>query len=169
MSKAFTREDDTPEPVVIPRPISLLPPGAKNYVTSAGAQRLREELARLSGRELPAIRAMPVTEDSREQLARAEQRIAHLQESLASAEVVSPPPPPHEVVRFGATVTVRENRKVETTYRIVGVDETDFDRNWVSWLSPVARALVNARLGQRVPFKFPSGTTDLEIIRIAYE
>jgi len=169
MSKAFTREDDTPEPVVLPRPVSLLPPGAKNYLTPGGAQQLRAELTQLVDQELPAIRSMAVSDDTREQLARVEQRIAHVQESLASAEVVSPPLPPHDVVRFGATVTVRENRKAEAIYRIVGVDETDFDRNWVSWLSPIARALVNARLGQRVPFKFPSGATELEIVRIAYE
>jgi transcription elongation factor GreB len=58
---------------------------------------------------------------------------------------------------------------VESTYRIVGVDETDIDRNWVSWLSPIAKALLNARVGQRVRFKFPSGEAELEIIRVAYE
>jgi transcription elongation factor GreB len=170
VSKAFTREDDdAPEPLVLPRPLSLLPPGARNYLTPAGAQRLRAELAQLVEKDLPALRAKPVGDDTREQLARTEQRLAQVQESLASAEVVPPPLPPHEVVRFGATVTVRENQKGETTYRIVGVDETDFDRNWVSWFSPIARALMNARLGQRVPFKFPTGATELEIVRIAYE
>jgi transcription elongation factor GreB len=169
MSKAFTREDDTPAPLVLPRPVSLLPPGAKNYLTPAGTQQLREELARLTEKEMPALRAMPASDDTREQLMRVEQRVAHLQQSLATAEVVAPPLPPHDVVRFGATVTVREARTGETSYRIVGVDETDLDRNWVSWLSPIARALVNARLGQRVPFKFPSGATQLEVVSIAYE
>jgi transcription elongation factor GreB len=73
------------------------------------------------------------------------------------------------VIRFGATVVVREESGGESTYRIVGVDETDFDRGWVSWLSPIAKALMNARLGERVRFKFPSGEEELEIIDISYE
>jgi transcription elongation factor GreB len=56
---------------------------------------------------------------------------------------------------------------VESVYRIVGVDEADFSRNEVSWLSPIARTLMHARLGQRVPFKFPSGATELEIVTIS--
>ena len=81
-------------------------------------------------------------------------------------------PPPAErdgVVRFGATVTVRERSGTEERYRIVGVDEMDIDRGWVSWLSPIAKALLNARLGRRVRFKFPSGEKELEIIRVEYE
>lgn len=55
------------------------------------------------------------------------------------------------------------------SYRIVGVDETDLDRGWVSWLSPIARALVTARLGERVSFKSPAGSTEMEITAIDYE
>ena len=77
-----------------------------------------------------------------------------------------PAPGPLEQVRFGTTVTVRDGKGGESVYRIVGVDEADFSRNEVSWLSPIARALLNARLGQRVPFKFPSGATELEIVKI---
>jgi transcription elongation factor GreB len=73
------------------------------------------------------------------------------------------------VVRFGATVTVREPDGSTTRYRIVGVDETDLDRNWVSWLSPVARALLNARLGDRVTLKAPRGAKELEITGIEFE
>jgi len=83
--------------------------------------------------------------------------------------VVQPLPPPHEQIRFGATVTVRECSGAESRYRIVGVDETDIDRGWVSWLSPIAKALLNARVGQRVRFKFPSGEEELEIVSIDYE
>ena len=70
---------------------------------------------------------------------------------------------------FGATVTVRENNGTESVYRIVGVDEADFDRGWISWLSPIARALVNAKVGQRVSFKTPRGFSDLEIVKVSYE
>lgn len=64
---------------------------------------------------------------------------------------------------------MRERNGCESHYRIVGVDEADIDRNWVNWLSPIAKALLNARLGQRVRFKFPSGEEELEIVGITYE
>jgi transcription elongation GreA/GreB family factor len=64
---------------------------------------------------------------------------------------------------------VRDSAGEESTYRIVGVAETDFDRGWVSWQSPVARALLNARRGERVRFRFPSGEEELEITAVSYE
>jgi len=79
-----------------------------------------------------------------------------------------PPPAERDRVQFGATVTVRERNGEELSYRIVGVDETDIDRGWVSWLSPIAKALFNARLGERVRFKLPSGEEELEIVGVAY-
>ncbi|MFI5337636.1 MAG: GreA/GreB family elongation factor [Opitutales bacterium] len=173
MSKAFTREDDSEEAPVRPRPVSLLPPGVRNYLTAAGARRFRDELARLSGTERPALAAAATgtslaAQDAKEQLQSVESRMAQLEQCLATAEVVAPPLPPYDVVRFGAAVTVRDPAGAETTYRIVGADEADADKNEVSWLSPIARALLNARLGHKVPFKFPSGAVQLEIIGIAY-
>jgi transcription elongation factor GreB len=173
MSKAFTKEDDAGD-VLVPRLVSPLPAGARNHLTAGGARRLRDELTQLADTERPELLSR-VGEpgmrgaDAKERLQHLEQRVAYLQQSLQSAEVAVPPPPPHDVVRFGATVTVRDQRGEKTAYRIVGVDETDFDRNEVSWLSPIARALSGARLGQKVPFKFPSGTAQLEIIDITYE
>lgn len=171
MSRAFTREDDAHD-VVVPRRVSPLPPGARNYLTGLGAERLRAELRQLQERA-PRLITEAAEEggrgaDAKEELQRAEERIAYLQQSLAGAEVTAPPLPPHDVVRFGAIVTVREGKGVESTYHIVGVDETDFFENAVSWLSPIARALLNARLGQKVPFKFPSGATELEIVSVRY-
>jgi transcription elongation factor GreB len=98
-----------------------------------------------------------------------QQRIAELQESLTTAEVVPLPDTPTDRVTFGATVTVRERDGEESRYRIVGVDEADGERGSVSWLSPIARALLNARLGEHVRFKFPAGETVLEIVGITYE
>ena len=79
--------------------------------------------------------------------------------------MIPPPEGKTDIVRFGATVTVREKSGEESTYRIVGVDETDMDQGWVSWLSPVARALMNKKVGERVHFKIPAGETELEILR----
>lgn len=169
MSKAFTREDDNaPEQPVAFRTASSLPSGAKNYLTPAGEQRLRTELVQLLTTERPALASSPDKDVVKRQLQLLDQRISHLQDCLQTAVIVPPPAPPHDVVRFGATVKVRNRRGEELDYRIVGVDETDLDRDEVSWLSPIAKALLNTKLGQRVKFRFPAGEDELEIIRITY-
>src|ERR1043165_3209513 len=135
MSKAFTREsDDLPDLPARPRPPSPLPPGAKNYLTSDGARRLREELDHLVEEERPRVAASPQDPDAKRQLQALDQRIAYLDQSLQSAVVVASPRGPADQVRFGASVAVRDRGGVESRYRIVGVDETDVDRGWVSWL-----------------------------------
>ena len=157
MSKAFTREsDDGPDLPAPIRPISALPPGVKNYMTAAGVDQLRAELARLVQAERPRAASL-------------DQRIVHLEAALRSAVVVTVPEKPWNEVRFGATVTVRDRAGEESRYRIVGVDETDMDRDWVSWRSPIASALLNARIGQRVRFRVPAGEQELEIVAISYE
>jgi transcription elongation factor GreB len=169
MSRAFVRESDVPQLPELPPQISPLPPGAKNYLTPSGAERLRAELARLLETERPRLASAPLDDtDAKRELQILDQRIRYLQESLRTAEITPPPAGLADTVRFGATVTLRENG-TETRYRIVGVDETDLDRNWVSWLSPIARALMNARLGDRVQFKAPRGMRELEIVAVEYE
>ncbi len=167
MSKAFTREDDQPEQPVVARRASSLPPGTQNLITPDGAQRLREEFARLqSAREqLLAVKGDP---DKAQKLAAIEQRALILDDCLSTASVVQPPATPDDRVRFGAVVTVREAAGTETRHRIVGVDEVDFDRGWVSWRSPIAKALLNASVGQHVRLKLPGGEMDLEIVAVAY-
>jgi transcription elongation factor GreB len=170
MSKAFTREEnDGPDIPDLPPLSSSLEPGARNYITATGAQKLRDELQHAVEITRPPLASSSDDPDAKRQLARLDQRIMQLEESLRAAEIVAPPDGPRDVVRFGATVTVRETDGTETSYRIVGVDEMDLDRNWVSWMSPIAKALLNAKRGQRVPFKFPSGQETLEIIDIGYE
>ena len=170
MSKAFTKEDDLGELPALPRLVSPLAPGTRNYLTSAGSRELHGELAHLKEAGRPPLVASAQQDSSaREELQLIDQRIAYLEESLQSAEVISPPAKTDERVRFGATVRVKSRNGEEIDYRIVGVDETNLDRNWVSWQSPIARALLNTTLGQRVSFKFPSGQTELEIMKIAYE
>jgi transcription elongation factor GreB len=168
MSKAFTRESDVPDLPPRPRPASVLPAGAKNYLTAKGATQLQQELDHLLNTVRPRLVAAQ-NEDVKHQLHETDFRVQYLRETLQTAVIVSPPAVADDTVRFGATVRVRESNGTESAYRIVGVDETDIDRNWVSWLSPIAKALLNARVGQRVRFKFPSGETELEILSVAYE
>jgi transcription elongation factor GreB len=166
MSKAFTKEDDdAPEEPLVARPLSTLPFGAKNYLTADGAERFRAELRDLA--EQRAALAEPADNPSaKRQLRALDQRALDVEDMLATAEIVPANACNPDEVCFGATVTVREPDGAEHRYRIVGVDEADFDRGWVSWISPIARALTGARLGQRVPFKFPSGEKQLEIVAI---
>ncbi|HRI13476.1 MAG TPA: GreA/GreB family elongation factor [Verrucomicrobiota bacterium] len=170
MSKAFTREDDDrPEPPLIRPPAAELPPGAKNYLTPDGAQRFREELNQLVETLRPKATNRTDSAESSEELQRLDERIRQLRRILRSATVVKTQAGPADRVRFGATVQVRERSGEETLYRIVGIDEADPERGWVSWLSPVAKALLNGRVGQRVSFHSPAGGDGLEILSVRYE
>jgi transcription elongation factor GreB len=168
MSKAFTREDDSANIPEVVRPLSALPAGAINYMTADGAERLRQELARLVETERPRLAAESENADGGEKLAQVDQRIYQLEQSLQSAQVITRPKGLAESVTFGATVTVHgpEGREV---FKIVGVDEIDHEDGYISWLSPVARALMNAKVGQQVRFNYPCGDEQLEVISIAYE
>ena len=170
MSKAFTRdENEGPDiPELLPT-ASPLAPGARNYITPEGAEKLRAELQRLVEVMRPQLVDARDDPDAKRQLARLDQRILQLEESLQAVQIVEPSAGERDVVRFGAYVTVREADGNETRYRIVGVDETDLDNNWVGWMSPIAKALLNRKLGERIRFKFPSGEEVLEIKEIGYE
>lgn len=134
MSKAFTKEDvEPPERSGASRSASGLPPRALNYITPAGAARLREELAELrrtSRVESASIKA--------------------LEEILACVTIVETPAEPSDTVPFGATVLLRRSDGQTESYRVVGVDELRFEPNGVTWISPLGRALLAARRGDRV-------------------
>ncbi|MEP6603411.1 MAG: GreA/GreB family elongation factor [Spartobacteria bacterium] len=171
MSKAFTREEnDGPEVPDLPPVASALPIGAVNYMTADGAERLRNELARLVESDRPLLVDLAKDDPAeKRRLTVLDQRIFQIEQSLGNAQVVTHTTGPADRVTFGATVTVREKSGEESRYQIVGIDETDIESGAVSWLSPIARALMNANVGQRVRFKFPSGEAELEIVAIVYE
>ncbi|HEY2124095.1 MAG TPA: GreA/GreB family elongation factor, partial [Chthoniobacterales bacterium] len=148
--------------------LSVLPPGARNLMTPAGAERLRAELERLVQDERPRLLAVSDDPEAQGRLGKIDQRIFQLEQSLQTAEVVKAPEGPATTVTFGSTVVVR-GPDGEETFRIVGVDETDHARGCISWLSPVARALMNAKVGQQVRFKYPCGEENLEVIALTYE
>ncbi|HTB84999.1 MAG TPA: GreA/GreB family elongation factor [Candidatus Sulfotelmatobacter sp.] len=152
MSKAFTRETDEDVEAVVLRPAKL-PPGVPNYLTASGMERLRNRLTHLL--------SQPADFSNR-------QVINELKQSLDSAVVVEPPPLPWEQVLFGAYVTVKNQSGELIRYHLVGVDETDLQPDNISWRSPLARALLKARLGNQIKFKSPGGVHQLTIIDISY-
>ena len=154
MSRAFvdesaseSREENAPA-LKIP-----LPPGAKNYITPQGAKRTRAELEELLATAKPRLREV-------------DRRIEYLSHMAAIMEIVAPGAHPPERVVFGATVTVKEKGRGERTYRIVGVDESDPSRSWVSWVSPIARALTGRQPGDTVKVTLPAGEMLLTIVSI---
>jgi len=147
VSKAFTKEDDAlPERSARRRTNSGLPPGALNYMTSAGARRLRAELAELSDQD--------------------HDRAAGLTAILASATIVEPPAEPPDGAVFGARVTLEDATSGTRTYRIVGVDEAQLEPDAVIWTSPIGRALLGTELGQRV--KLPDESRSGKVLRVEY-
>jgi transcription elongation factor GreB len=186
MNKAFTREnEDDEDDGDAPENASPLPAGSKNYMTPAGFARLKDELDRLLGRERPELVATIAwaagngdrSENGdyiygKRRLREVDRRIRFLIKRLDAAEVVDPLSRRDEGeddrVYFGATVTVRNAKDEELTVSIVGVDEIDTQRGYISWVSPMARALLRAREGDTVTLNTPGGAEDLDIIHVRY-
>jgi transcription elongation factor GreB len=139
-------------------------------MTVAGATQLREELRLLRTVERPPLAARAASDhDARIRLAAIDQRIRYLQQSLVTAEIVKERPGPSDVVRFGCTVVVREPDGTMVQYRLVGVDETDPARGAISWVSPLAQALMNGRVGTTVELSTPAGPKRLAIVAARFD
>ncbi len=181
MSKAFTKEsdaDDAPER----DDDDGLPGGFTNYITPAGHKRLNEELSRLWKVDRPKLVdtiAWAAGNGDRSEngdyiygkrkLREIDRRIRFLSKRLDAAVVVDNAGKDHERVYFGATVTFSDGAGEERTVSIVGVDEIDPARGRVSWISPIATALLKASVGDVVTLRTPRGTEDLEIVDVRYE
>jgi transcription elongation factor GreB len=180
MSKAFTRESDSSddEPEVEPQQ----PQGVKNYITPAGHARLKSELKSLVEVERPELVktvAWAASNGDRSEnadyiygkrrLREIERRIRYLMKRLEIAEVVDPRDQDQDRVFFGATVVYRDGKGEEQTVSIVGTDEVDPARRRVSWVSPIAKALLKAREGDTVTVNTPSGREDIEVLEIRYD
>ncbi|HVW22789.1 MAG TPA: GreA/GreB family elongation factor [Opitutaceae bacterium] len=167
MSRAFLKESTLEEPEVRPPGLSALPAGARNLMTPEGLARLRERLAGLAA--LRAERSREAGEEARRELMLLDERIRPLERSVRTAEAVAPPPPAErDRVRFGAAVAVRDPQGSESRYRIVGVDEADPERGDISYLSPLARALINRRAGEKATVASPRGPLALEVVSVSY-
>jgi transcription elongation GreA/GreB family factor len=148
VSRAFVKEDvDLPERSGRKRSASGLPPGATNYITARGANRLRDELQKLRA-------ANTVSE-----------RVTELEQILATVHVVEPPDAPSNSVTFGATVTVKDKEGATETLTIVGVDELNFERDAVSWISSLGKALLAEDMGNWI--KLDNGLS-AKIVKIEY-
>ncbi len=181
MSKAFTREQDADDDDALPAERQL-PKSSKNYLTPAGWQRMKDELYHLVHRERPEIVNIVSWAASngdrsengdylygKKRMREIDRRIRFLTKRLDIAEVVDPARQQSaDQVFFGATVTIFDEQQLEQTYQIVGVDETDFARGRISWVSPLARALLKAREGDTVRFQSPAGWREIEVLAIEY-
>ena len=183
MNKAFTKEsdgdaDDDDAPPGLPP----LPPGTRNYLTPAGYQRLRTELMTLLDDERPKIVEVVSwaakngdrSENGdylygKKRLREIDRRIRFLTKRLDIAEVADPSV--HhgsDQVFFGATVTYATAAGLERTVTIKGIDEADSLQGEVSWVAPIARALLKAREGDEVPLVTPQGVERIEVVAVRY-
>jgi len=180
MSKAFTKEsdgddfDDEAEPAQ--------PAGFKNYITPAGYKRMSEELTRLwevERRKLVETIAWAASNGDRSEngdyiygkrrLREIDRRIRFLSKRLDIAEIVDNTGKDTDQVYFGATVTCVDSTGAQRKVSIVGTDEVDAGRGRVSWISPIAKALLRAHAGDTVTLRTPSGPEELEIIDVRYD
>src|SRR3989440_2474909 len=186
MSKAFTKESDGDDEDDLPEESGGLPLAAKNYMTPAGFARMKAELSALVDQERPSVVAIVSwaagngdrSENGdyiygKKRLREIDRRIRFLIRRLDNAEVVDPTvrrdADNEDQIFFGATVIVRGQDGEERTISIVGVDEIDTARGYVSWVSPIARALIKAREGDTVTLRTPGGIEELEILAVRYQ
>ena len=180
MSKAFTRESDADEDEAPEAGLRL--PEGKNYMTPAGHFRMMRELKYLVETDRPeVVRTVSWAASNgdrsengdyiygKRRLREIDWRIRYLMKRLESAEVVDPRDQNQEQVFFGATVTYADNSGNEHTVSIVGMDEADPAHGRVSWISPIAKALLRSREGDSVKLQTPNGIEDLEIVSVQYK
>ncbi len=182
MSKAFTKESDGDEDDDLPQEMGGLPISAKNYMTPEGFARLRGELDTLMRKERPDVVKVVSwaagngdrSENGdyiygKKRLREIDRRVRYLSKRLANAEVVDPATRVRtDQVFFGATVTTANAKNEERTVKIVGVDEVDLAKGHVSWISPIAKALMRAEEGDVVRLRTPNGVEELEIVKVEY-
>src|SRR3954469_12960248 len=187
MGKVFTKqnnddEEDQGRDEAAPVPIAAV----KNYITPSGLQRLRDELRFLLSRERPAVTQMVAWAASngdrsdnadyrygKRRLRQIDGRIRFLSKRIEAAEVVDPEAPRSGQAAtrafFGATVRYANAAGAERVVSIVGTDEIDLNRNHVSWVSPLGRALMKSAAGDSVVLQLPGGTENLTVLEVRYE
>lgn len=154
----------------------------KNYMTPEGLKILQDELLFLKQVERPKVTEVVAWAASngdrsenadyqygKRKLREIDRRLHYLSKRIRSAEVVDYQKNTAQQVFFGATVTIKDEDGAEKTYSIVGADEIDLDKGRISWLSPIATALIKAQIGDFVSFRTPKGVREVEVIEINYK
>ena len=176
MLKGFTRKPQGDEPAT----------RGKNYITLGGLQRLKDEHRFLLTRERPAVTKVVAWaaangdrsenadyQYNKRRLRQIDRRIRFLMKRIDAAEIVDPEAPragrAATQVFFGATVRYANASGTERVVSVVGADEVDLNLNHISWLSPLARALMKSRAGDRVMLRAPGGTEQLQILEVSYQ
>lgn len=166
MSRGFVREDDQEEiPLVQPR--AHLPEDETNWVTTAGFNALlveREEL-------LNEIKNLKISNENERRIAinHINSKLVLLEDRISSAKIIDLQKQPPEIVRFGATITLKIGTEIKLQqYQIVGVDEANIRENKISFISPIARLLINKKIGDKAVLKLANGKRIFEIIKIDY-
>ncbi|MBB1594414.1 transcription elongation factor GreB [Achromobacter sp. UMC46] len=181
MNKAFVKESDNEDDDDLPQ-TQALPAGTKNYITPEGYERLRGELTHLMNVERPSVVQVVSWAASngdrsengdylygKKRLREIDRRMRFLTKRLDIAEVVDPAAQPNrDQVFFGATVSYSDKAGEDHTVTIVGVDEAEPLAGKISWISPVARALIKAREGDTVVLRTPGGIEELDILEVSY-
>jgi transcription elongation factor GreB len=182
MNKAFIKENDSDFDGDEELNVAPLPEGSKNYITPAGYKAMRDELAHLVKKERPEVVSIVSWAASngdrsengdyiygKKRLREIDRRLRFLTKRTEIAEVVDPSTQQElESVFFGATVTYLNGKGEELTVKIVGVDEVNPAISHISWISPVARALMRTKEGDVVQLMTPAGRDELEILEIRY-
>ena len=159
MNKAFVKEGSEDDSVI---PVPAMPVGVRNYITPTGFRHLQQEMQTLLSQ---SSREQGTSHIDRER----EQRIQYLQTRLDTAEVVDPTMHNDgDTVRFGASVTFEHEDGKRETVAIVGLDEIDPAHGRISWLSPIAQALLNADEGDSVLLETPLGEEELVVVAVRY-
>src|SRR5688500_4944439 len=189
MSKAFTKEPgrtSATQDRAVDRAAPVSTSSVKNYITPSGLQRLRDERRFLLTRERPAVTRVVAWAASngdrsenadyrygKRRLREIDRRIRFLTKRIDAAEVVDPETPRSGRAAtqafFGATVRYANAAGTERVVSIVGLDEVDLDRNYISWMSPLARALMKSGPGDCVVLRAPGTTEHLQILEVRYE
>jgi transcription elongation GreA/GreB family factor len=162
MSRAFVKdsEGDAELPEI---PVSE----HANHVTPSGLAALRERLAAAQATRDRLKEDAEATASA--ELVYAERELRWLEARIATAQLVDIERQPRDRVAFGASIDVANSDGVEATWRIVGEDEADAEHGWVSWVSPLAQALLGARVGEEVVWHRPIGDTRIEVLAIRYD
>jgi len=166
MSRAFVKESDD-DTIAGELPERPLPPHA-NYVTPKGLELLQARVRELTERHDELKRQVEEDSGARQKLRETERDLRYFRSQLERATLVDTQNQPRDEVHFGAIVKIEDEEANEREFAIVGDDEADVAAGKISWASPLARAMIGARVGETIAWRRPAGEAELSIVHIRY-